>query len=145
MPRAITPKQRRFIKHLLALPEGEHVQAARLAGYAAPAEVASRLLRTLASAIEETRQKSSGVIGMTPADVIRGLEQIAQDVEHRDRYNALKTLASVLRIDAAPVNRDEIRSQILDEIQTLRISDSQHPQLNKASDSKPRLTRTKPV
>ena len=142
MPRGITPQQRDFVRFYLTTAREVATVAARQAGYKAPSEAGSRLRKRLADFIERERLKFSEVKRMGPEDVIRGLEEIAANVEHRDRFNALKTLASILKIDAAPVDRSEIRSQIAEEIQTLRISDSKHPQLQ--SESKPRLTRTKP-
>ena len=114
-----------------------------MAGYSSPAVVGFKLRRRLTPLIEEERAKLNHVKSMGPGDVIKGLERIAQNPEHRDCYNALKTLAAILRIEAAPVDRDALRTEIREYMQTLRIADSQHPQLQRNSESKPRLTRAK--
>lgn len=115
-----TAKQRRFISALLKDPDGGHIEAAKKAGYAYPGEVGLKLLRRLGPWIEEEREKSKPSYGMTPQDIIKGFEEIAQDMEHRDRFNALKALAQIHKLDDPNAVQEGARDEISAVLQTFR-------------------------
>lgn len=147
MARKPTPQQMRFVKAYLTTAHEQGAEAARQAGYKTASEVGSRLARRLAAVIEEERAKLNTVKRMSNEDIERGLEEIAQDREHRDRYNALKTLASIRKIDTSTgVDKTDIAASVTEAIRVFYLNSAEDaPRLARLPESKLTLPRAKPA
>jgi hypothetical protein len=98
----LTPKMRRFAQECVAN-GGNGTAAARAAGYAAGSAegTASRLRRDprIAAYLAASERELAARVEVDAQMVLRGLVEVAQDPDHRDRVKALVALGKVKGVD----------------------------------------------
>jgi hypothetical protein len=118
------PKERAFLAAYLRDPARNHIAAARVAGYANPTEQGSRVLRRLKDVIAAEEAKLSQHKSMSADEVLQGIEEVARDVEHRDRFSALLILAKIHHLignkDVKPGDRKKLLGDVAETLVAIK-------------------------
>ena len=93
--RKLTSRVKRFLTFFETTAQLDAVEAARMTGYTAPHQAASKLERIWFDKLEDARVRVRGKLVMDATETQQRIAAVARDITHKDHVRALELVARI--------------------------------------------------
>lgn len=139
--RKLTTRVKRFLTFYETTAQLDPVEAARLVGYSAPHQIASKLSQQWADKLEEIQVRVRGKLSMSAEETRQRVAAVARDINHKDHVRALELNARMHGLLSDKLDIRVSRADLVSNIK-LALERVQRAELGEIPSAVPQLTST---